>query len=750
MSFATVAALGAALLSAAGMIGDAPPASAVPVSTASPAPRQSALGAQPSATSSAPSAPAAAAPTDTATPSSTPTPPPTARPLSLDVPSGLVTTFPLTVSGSGTPGDTVSVSGGSAPGAPESCQATVRDDERWSCDLASLPDGPSVAVRAETGSGDSASDRVRVLHPPVIAGDGSVPTTGAIRGSAFAGARVTVTADTGASCTFPADGGGGWGCVLSGDLADGPHTVTATQVADFSSQRSASSPRVAITVDRTAPGAPSITTPTGASAMAGAPLSVGGAGENGAHVTVYATNGHGAAVVCTADVAAGAWTCQGALDAGSYTLSALQRDAAGNVSAGSNSVALTVTGGGSSAAPSPSRTPTPVPSPTAPVPVAPGAAPPAGPMPPDADDWLDAPFTSAAAPAVSAAALPGWMRSAGLAVAALLLLVLPARLLAAALARGRRDRALRESGPRGPGRRGSGAAVFGRNRPRSELSDASALFGGTGALAGSAEDPTSGTAAGTASTGSSARLSLWPTAAVGLVTALLVTLSTPVRDAAAYPGVLLAVTLAVAAVNAVWVFSGRGLAPHLRLAAPRLTLRPGMLLVVAVAAIGSRLLGLSPALLFVLVLGLAVQPHAGRARRGPIAAVQVSAVAALGVVAWLAVGLLAAPSTPLAVFVAVFVNVLALGGIGSAAVMLLPIGGLAGRTIARWSRWLWGGLSLVVYTVLFALLLPVASLVERGVGVIVIIGVAVGFAAASVAFWLWERYVAPALDRTIS
>ncbi|WP_431247818.1 hypothetical protein [Leifsonia xyli] len=95
------------------------------------------------------------------------------------------------------------------------------------------------------------------------------------------------------------------------------------------------------------------------------------------------------------------------------------------------------------------------------------------------------------------------------------------------------------------------------------------------------------------------------------------------------------------------------------------------------------------------------------------------------------------------------VNALALTGIGSAAVMLLPLGGLAGRAIVQWSRWLWGGLSLVVYTVLFALLLPIASLVERGVGLIVIIGLAVGFAAASVAVWLWERFVAPALDRTV-
>jgi hypothetical protein len=33
--------------------------------------------------------------------------------------------------------------------------------------------------------------------------------------------------------------------------------------------------------------------------------------------------------------------------------------------------------------------------------------------------------------------------------------------------------------------------------------------------------------------------------------------------------------------------------------------------------------------------------------------------------------------------------------------------------------------------------------------VIVIVGVAAGFAAASVSVWLWERYVAPALDRTV-
>ncbi|MGH1549046.1 Ig-like domain-containing protein [Leifsonia poae] len=642
------------------------------------------------------------------------------------------------MSGTATPGDAVAVSAGSTPGSAESCRASVRDDGHWSCGLTSLPDGPSVAVRAEAQTGSAASDRVMVLHPPVIASGGTVPTTGAVRGTAYPGARVTVRADTGATCTFPADSSGAWGCVLGGDLGDGHHTVTATQVADFSSQRSASSARVVLNVDRTAPPPPAIAAPTG-SVTPGAPIAFTGSGESGAHVTLYASTGQGTVVLCTADVAAGAWACQGALPAGSYSVSALQRDAAGNVSGGSNVVALTVAG--PAAAPSPSRTPSPSPTPTpaAPAPVAPGATPPTSSGPSDLGQY-DAPFTTASAPVVSAAALPGWMRSAGLAIAALLLLVLPARLLAAALARGRRER----------GRRGTRGSVFGRNRPRADVSDASALFGSGSASARGAEREASdavasgAAASATASTG----ISGWTTAAVGAATVLLVSLSAPVSEAGAYPGVLLAIALAVAVINAVWVLAGRGLATHLHLPAPRLVLRPGMLVVVAVAALGSRVLGLSPALLFALVLGLAMGPHAGRVRRGRISAVQVSAVAALGVLAWLAVGALPAATTPFTAFLAEFVNVLALAGIGSAAVALLPVGGLAGRAIAKWSRWLWGGLSLVVYTVLFALLLPVASLVEHGVGVIVIVGVAVGFAAASVAFWLWERYVVPALDRT--
>jgi len=728
VSFAIAVAVASLLLSAIGLIGDAPPASA----SAPPGAHAGRITETP-AVSAAPSA----APNDGSTPSDTPTATPTPTPVTLDtLPGGLVTSFPLTVSGSGTPGDRITATAGSSPGAAETCQATVDDTERWTCDLASLPDGDGVAVRAESASTDSSdSGRVKVLHPPVIAGDGVVATGGAVRGTAYPGATVTVTADNGAGCTFPADGNGSWGCVLTGDLPDGRHTVTATQVAPFSSQRSGTSARVVIEVDRTAPGAPSITSPKPATRVAGGrPAAFGGGGENGAHVTLYATNDRGTTVVCTADVAGGVWNCAGTLAEGQYQLSALQRDAAGNVSAGSNTVAVSVIG---APTPTPTQTPSPTPTPALPAPPAPGAAPPSGPLHPDTRGWIATPFTATSAPVVTAASLPGWMRSIGLAVAALLLLVLPARLLTTALARGRAQRESRTH-----------SSLFGRNRPRTDVSDASALFGRdrgprTGPLA------TGAVAAASLRGRTRAGQPRWLAPVTLAAAAVLVTFSTPLPDAGAYLRVLLAVAVAVAVVNAVWVLVGRGFAAHLRLPSPHLTVRPGLLTVVAVAAIGSRLLGLTPALLFAVVLAVTVGPHAGRVRRGRVAAVQISAVAALGVLAWLAVGILPGPTGWFSALLVELVNALALTGIGSAAVLLLPVGGLAGRAVAKWSRWLWGGLSLVVYTVLFALLLPVASLVEHGVGVVVIVGVAAGFAAASVAFWLWERYVAPAIDRTL-
>jgi hypothetical protein len=358
---------------------------------------------------------------------------------------------------------------------------------------------------------------------------------------------------------------------------------------------------------------------------------------------------------------------------------------------------------------------------------------PSGPTHPDTKGWTATPFTTASAPVVSVASVPGWLRSVGLAVAALLLLVLPARLLVVSLARPRERRAERSS-------------LFGRNRATAELGEADALFGRSraagGAHAALSDAPDGATALHAAEAG--AAQPVWLAPLVGVAAAALVTLSTSVHDAGAYVRLLIAVSLAIAGVNAIWVLSARGMTRHLGQPVARTVVRPVLLVVVAAAAIGSRLLGLEPALLFGLVLGAVLPAGMGRVERGRTAAVQLSAVAAAGVLAWLTVAVLPTPTGVVSAFVVELVNAVALVAIGSTAIALLPFGGLAGRAVLQWSRPLWLAMGLVVYTVLFALLLPVASLVQTGAGAVAAVIAALAFAVVGLSVWLWERYVEPA------
>ena len=701
-----VAALISLLLAVAATAATAAPASAASPAAAAEAATRTAR------TDTAPPKSPSLAPGDAS--SGTPTPTPTPGPPQLDpLPGRLITSLPLTVSGTADPGEVIDISGGSSTNADSSCTATAGDDGRFRCAIQRLPDGPGVPVRAQSRStGLADSGRVDVLSPPVITSADGGTTGGGIRGTAYPGATVTVTADTGDSCSFPADSSGSWGCVIAG-LRDGSHTISATQVAPFSSTRSAASRTITVVVDTVAPAAPTLTSPApGTSAAAGQPIAFGGAGEAGATVTVYANTSRGTTVACTATVSGTAWSCGAALQPGDYLASALQRDAAGNVSAGSNAVAISVEA--AAVAPPATRKPSPSATPAPAQPAPPAATPsPSAPGHAQTRGWTDTPFSTASAPVVSAAAMPGWLRSVGLAVAALLLLVLPARLLVAALSR-----------PREP--RGSRASIFGRNRARSELGEADALLGGAHTASTPGAQP------------------VWMAPVVGVTAAALVTLSTSVQDASAYLRLLAAVALAVVGVNAIWLLAARGMTRQLGLSPAQPVLRPWLLVVVAATALGSRFIGLEPALLFGLVVGAVLPEAAGRIARGRTAAVQLSAVAAFGVLAWLVVGVLPSPSGDISAFVRELANSIALIAIGSTAIALLPFGGLAGRAVLRWSRPLWLGMALVVYTVLFALLLPVASLVQAGSGMVAVVVAALVFAALSVSVWLWERYIEPA------
>ncbi len=181
--------------------------------------------------------------------------------------------------------------------------------------------------------------------PPVITspadGSSTNDSTPTITGTAEPGASVEVFVDGTSVGTATADGTGAWTFTPTTPLADGDHTITAVQT-DPSGNVSAPSAPIVVTVDTAPPPAPVITEPTDGETVTDSTPTIAGTGEPGATVTVVDEKGD---TVCTATVRAdGTWTCTAgtALTNGAHTLTATEADAAGNASAPSPPVDVTL------------------------------------------------------------------------------------------------------------------------------------------------------------------------------------------------------------------------------------------------------------------------------------------------------------------------------------------------------------------------------------------------------------------------
>lgn len=331
---------------------DVTPASAAtptPLSTATPAPGNTQADLQPR-------------PTPSAVPSSTPTAPPTTGTPATDptiADPGDLTSATGRFAGTATPGHRVRVID---PGLPSSstCTAVAGTDGAWSCS-GRVRTGPHqvFTVQDVTDGSRRTSDApaADVVVPPVVTTRG--PTTGTVAGSGDAGTTVTV-AVSGSTAERSAVVGSDGRWVVSWSTGAAPHpsgtvtmtaTATASTAAGFRSDlRSTASAPATITFDRDAPSAPVVTSPRADQRIAPGALVVRGTGEPRAVLTVYVDR----APVCGATVGAeGAWSCRtadGAVTAGSHTVTALQHDAAGNHSGPSAAVSVVV--GATSGAPS--------------------------------------------------------------------------------------------------------------------------------------------------------------------------------------------------------------------------------------------------------------------------------------------------------------------------------------------------------------------------------------------------------------
>jgi len=629
------------------------------------------------------------------------------------------------------------------------CVREPDGNTRWTCP-ASLESSPSVTLKVVDTSDSSVSSEitVRVLTPPVVEGGAlsDVASNGMVRGTGYPDASVTVTLSDGRSCTTAADQSGAWACYFEGMRASGTYTVTASQTTSYSApSSSARSDPLELLFDLDRPAAPVMTSPASNSRVSLDGTTYAGTGEPGTSVTVFVDSSSLCEVPVLAD---GTWSCfAGGIAAGTYSVRAIQQDEAGNV--GPASVATIVAFGPAPVEPppSPSGGQDPVPAPAPPVPAAqptpapdppanaespetaspdaaspdaaspeaasPEAAPPgdpeqapppaAGQTGPVAGGWSDPTgFAAAVSPPGSTNVFP-WWQAVLLALAALLLLAIPARLLAGTVSRARNGHPLVAE-----------RHLAGRNRARVEYETAPEL-----------------------------RLNRRLVAGAALVAAAaLVMLSGPITDQPAYLRLFVAVIIALGIVNAIGVLVPLWWGRRVLRVEISPTFLPRYLLLVGVTALGSRLFGIEPALLFGLLGSVALAVGSNSVARGQLAAVRAGSLIALALVGWLLLGITSGAGGFLGTLTAEVLNALVLTASGSAALVMIPVGRTSGRSILAWSPWIWIGLTIGAFSVLFGVLSP--SLAGGGS---TLVWVAAGaFAAISVGAWAWQRYVSPALN----
>lgn len=252
------------------------------------------------------------------------------------------------ISGAGEPGASLIVTEGGST----LCTLTVPVSGSWSCTPSALSDGLHTITATQTDPAGNASApasdvsfTVDTTNPaaPVIQtpvdGTLTADATPTFTGSGEPGATVTLTEGATVVCTATVTGAGTWTCTPSSALAEGFHTVTATQ-ADRAGNASSASNAVTLEVDTVAPDAPVITAPSHGGLISTSTPMIGGSGEPGAVVRVV----EGGDTLCVATVAAnGLWFCTSdSLADGDHTITATQVDRAGNVSPASAPSQFTV------------------------------------------------------------------------------------------------------------------------------------------------------------------------------------------------------------------------------------------------------------------------------------------------------------------------------------------------------------------------------------------------------------------------
>lgn len=635
----------------------------------------------------------------------------------------------VTLRGTKDAGSTLEIRRSNASGVV--CRIDDPNATSWSCAPLQVQNGVVEFVGTETLADDSTQQlptlRLRVLGPPTVSsgGSGRIVTAGRVTGQGQPGARVQVqTIGNNGQVTHACPDvlpDGFWSCALSANNAPtGEYTVRARQnLASLGPEFSVFSGAVPMTLDRDAPPAPTVTSPAAGQELAQPGVMVTGRAEAGAGIQVFV---NGEQRCQTGAGSGGAWQCEVAFDGpGRWDIQALQRDAAGNFSAPSPRLSVTVADASPTpGTPRPDATPgdtaTPSPSPDATPDGEPSESPTPTPAPmPDGGESPGAPpefgdeptgrifDTNWGTPTTFGASLPtaravwdsgGWAIGLLIGVGYLLLVALPMRLVTRA--------ALPRLTP-------AGFRLTGRNR--AVVTD---------------DEPI---------------LPSWLVAAGILGGATLVAgLAGGIDFEVRYLRLMAAIGLGLLLLNALAVVLPARLAGRLTTSVVTERLLPSMLVAATLTALLSRAIDLRPPILVGVLVATTIVGAVPRATRAVVAIAQTAGVAIMALIAWAAHDLL----TPAVGFWANFASevaaAIALGGLGSVILLLLPVGPFPGRALYAVSRVTWA-----VVTVVTAAIGAAIAMSGPNFPILPLAGVAAIFGAVSFATFAWTRWVEPNL-----
>ena len=576
--------------------------------------------------------------------------------------------------------------------------------------------GP-IAAHAEEPPSPTSTQSPQAVAPSVTITAPSpgqfVPqNTVTVTGTKTADSSVAVTIDGGAGCSTPASALTTWSCPAT--LPNGQGVViTATEtLAD------ATTSTAMVTVNVLGPPTINPTAPQESPGVAS------GTGFPGSRIQLAV---NGATQACSALVSpSGQWLCTIAGGPNTYTVSARQAQDWGTSDA-SSAVTLIVNPAPPADPPAPSKPSPALPAPVIPplTPVVPEVPPEPSPSPtPVPDDrsdggtlpWFDRPIfpgpggqgptirealTNWGTPTGFGASLPtpaetvasgNWLWAPLLGLAFIGLIAVPARLLASTL-RGRI-----------PLRR---PQLAGRNRGTAIAEDAPTR---NPWLAG-----------------------LVPLAA----TAGLIVLAHGIDGEVRYARLLAAVGAGLAILNVAVALATR-LAARSQDVSGRLRFLPMLLIVAAIATVLARTTGMEPPLVGGVLIAAGFVYGVPSRSRALVNLAQVGGVLLLAVLAWLAHSVLGPVHGFWASVLSETLAAVCLAGLGSAVILMLPIGTLPGRVVLEWSRPVWAVITLAVATVAAGILLGGSQPAFPMLATILIVS---GFAAVCVAVWAWVNYV---------